>query len=170
MTGNYWDYPTSTDVIPYSDNPLSLNTPDNTNVANFFKDDGIENGYDGGWAVTGITSRDPGLNYLTDVGAYSLAVSPYGTYDQGGSLWEWNELSDSLESRGLRGGDWGDLHFDLLSTLRNGFIPSTENSVYGFRIAGAIPEPQSVLLGFCFTCFIFAWGRSLTARRRSTGR
>jgi formylglycine-generating enzyme required for sulfatase activity len=26
-----------------------------------------------------------------DVGAYALSDSPYGTFDQGGNAWEWNE-------------------------------------------------------------------------------
>ena len=30
VTGNYWDYPTSTDDVPYSDNPVSLNYPANS--------------------------------------------------------------------------------------------------------------------------------------------
>ena len=26
----------------------------------------------------------------TDVGAYTVSASPYGTFDQGGNVWEWN--------------------------------------------------------------------------------
>src|SRR5690606_9971894 len=28
---------------------------------------------------------------VTDVGAYTGSASPYGTFDQGGNVWEWNE-------------------------------------------------------------------------------
>ncbi|MBI2825524.1 MAG: SUMF1/EgtB/PvdO family nonheme iron enzyme [Planctomycetia bacterium] len=89
-TGNYWDYPMSTDSEPYSDQPPGA-TPDNTRVGNFLKEDGLANGYDDGLAVTGTTNFDPSQNYLTDVGAYSLAPGPYGTFDQGGNVAEWNE-------------------------------------------------------------------------------
>ncbi|MEX2316404.1 MAG: SUMF1/EgtB/PvdO family nonheme iron enzyme [Pirellulales bacterium] len=82
-TGNYWDYPTATDAVPYSDQPPGSGAPDPSNTANFFKNDGIANGYDDGYAVTGSTSFVNSQNYLTDVGAYTLADSPYGTFDQG---------------------------------------------------------------------------------------
>jgi hypothetical protein len=52
VTGNYWDYPTSTDAVPFSDQPPGSDAPDLSNTANFFKDDGIANGYDDGFAVT----------------------------------------------------------------------------------------------------------------------
>lgn len=42
--GFYYDYPTGTDTAPYSDKPGSLNTPDDTSVANFFKNDSVPNG------------------------------------------------------------------------------------------------------------------------------
>jgi len=159
ITGNYWDYPTSTDVVPYSDNPSSLNTPDDTNVANVFKNDGIANGFDDGYAVTGSTSLDNNQNYLTDVGAYSQAVSPYGTFDQGGNVWEWNELvfdpdlgplpivligeggevqPDSSFLRGSRGGCWCGSSGSL-SALDRGYVgPTSENSIFGFRVASVI--------------------------------
>ena len=41
---------------------------------------------------------------LTDVGAYALSDSPYGTYDQGGNVWEWNEQIVSGSARGSGAG------------------------------------------------------------------
>jgi formylglycine-generating enzyme required for sulfatase activity len=46
----------------------------------------------------------PVLSALTNVGAYTLSDSPYGTYDQGGNVWEWNEQNVSGSYRGFRGG------------------------------------------------------------------
>ncbi len=47
------------------------------------------------------------LNYLTDVGAFTASGSYYGTYDQSGNVWEWNDLDGTvLPYRGIRGGFW----------------------------------------------------------------
>ena len=62
VTGNYWDYPTSTDAVPYSDQPPGSGAPTQSNTANFYKDDGIANGYDDGYAVTGSTIRSIDLH------------------------------------------------------------------------------------------------------------
>ena len=37
VTGNYWDYPTSTDAVPYSDQPPGSGAPDPSNTANFYQ-------------------------------------------------------------------------------------------------------------------------------------
>jgi formylglycine-generating enzyme required for sulfatase activity len=149
VTGNYWDYPTSSDTVPYSDNPGSLNTPDDSNVANFFQDDATANGYDDGLAVTGSPNFYNDQNYLTDVGAYSLAMSPYGTFDQGGNVFEWNEavIMFSTEVRGLRGGDYNAFASGLLAAARGDRFPTVEMSSIGFRVATRIPEPSTLLLG-----------------------
>lgn len=149
VTGNYWDYPTSTDAIPYSDNPSSLNTPDNSNVANFYRDDSIANGYNGGYAVTDSTIDDDGQNHLTDVGAYPLAASPYDTFDQGGNVWEWTEEVSADPGRELRGGGWsstgslGLAYLQLSATRRITALPEYHGR-YGFRVA-SIPEPSTAL-------------------------
>lgn len=49
----------------------------------------------------------PGQNYLTDVGAFSGSVSYYGTFDQNGPLYQWNDLDGSpYPYRGIRGSFW----------------------------------------------------------------
>ena len=145
--GVYYDYPTGTDIAPFSDNPANLSTPDDSNVANVNEDDGTVNGYDDGLAITGSTNIVSTQNYLTDVGAYSLATSPFGTYDQGGNVEEWNEtVIHSVDSfRIIRGGDWsGGSHF--LHANRSFFAgPAVEYGGVGFRVA-SVPEPTTTLM------------------------
>ncbi|MGI9458294.1 MAG: formylglycine-generating enzyme family protein, partial [Aeoliella sp.] len=153
VTGNYWNFPTLADTEPYSDDPSSLNTPDDTKAANFFKNDRNLNGYDDGFAVTGSTSDDDNQNYLTDVGAYSLATSPYGTFDQGGNVWEWNEAVISSSSRGVRGGGWYNSAGGLWAPDPNLDNPSDETGGVGFRVASTIPEPTTSALALAAVLF-----------------
>jgi len=143
QSGIYRDYPMgSIHHPPYSDNPNSVNTP-NFAAANFFNDDRIGNGYNSGFAVTGSPVFDFFQNYLTDVGAYTRSPSEYGTFDQGGNVWEWTESAGVL-----RGGSYISRPntFDLASTGRRLDAPFTGSDTYGFRVA-SIPEPSSLLLG-----------------------
>ena len=151
VTGNYWDYPTSTDAEPYSDQPPGSGAPTESNTANFFKDDGLANGYDDGYAVTGSTTSSVSQNYLTDVGAYTASLSPYGTFDQGGNVWEWTEAviwHDTVTCRNVRGGSWGYISDDLSASSPHGLgSPEfSESSDHGFRVA-SIPEPSTGPLG-----------------------
>ncbi len=102
VTGNFWDYPTSTDGVPYSDQPPGIAAPDASNTGNFLQNDGVANGYDDGYAVTGSPGFVNSQNYFTDVGAYTESLSPYGTYDQGGNVFEWNETVIQFSERGVR--------------------------------------------------------------------
>jgi formylglycine-generating enzyme len=152
-TGNYWDYPTSTNDEPYSDDPASLDYP--ANSANYWNDDyNYSNGVNDGCAVASP--------YLTNVGAYALSVSPYGTLDQGGNVLEWNEADvwdAGGSSRNVRGGAWGGYSYLLLASYRNNnFVPSSEGGYIGFRVA-IVPEPAGVamLLGIAVTALLYWW-------------
>jgi formylglycine-generating enzyme required for sulfatase activity len=149
--GGYWLYPMRTNSEPYSDQPPGA-TPDNTRVGNFIKDDGLANGYDDGYAVTGmdVTSYSSTQNYLTDVGAYTSSPSPYGTYDQGGNVWEWNEALIVDWFRGWRGSSWSYGSNYLQASIRFGFSPAFETPNNGFRVASRaeiVPEPGTAVLG-----------------------
>jgi formylglycine-generating enzyme required for sulfatase activity len=138
-TDAYWAYPTKTNSVPYSDQPPGA-TPDNTRVANFFKNDGINNGYDDGLAVTGSISIVSGQNYLTDVGAYASSPGYFGTFDQGGNVFEWNETLVP-GGRGMRGGAWGFFSATLHASDREYFNPAFGDGYIGFRVA-KIAEPE----------------------------
>jgi formylglycine-generating enzyme required for sulfatase activity len=151
VTANYWEYPTSTDAEPFSDQPPGSGALTQFNTANFNKDDFIANGYDDGFAVTGSPIGSSTQNYLTDVGAYTASLSPYGTFDQGGNVREWNDAVEArMEGsfRVFRGGDWGTDSILLEAGWRDviGVVPTLEFNYLGFRVA-SIPEPSTVLMG-----------------------
>src|SRR5688572_1353948 len=94
-----------TNSVPYSDQPPG-GAPDNSRVANFHWDDQNANGYNDGFAVSGSPRFSSSNPSLTDVGAYTSSSSYYGTFDQAGNVWEWNETAIRPASRGARGGSW----------------------------------------------------------------
>jgi formylglycine-generating enzyme required for sulfatase activity len=89
---------------------------------------------------------EPGA--VTDVGAYTGSASPYGTFDQGGNVWEWNdELYFTGALRAFRGGSWGDLASGLAASAPNRNDPRSGSGYTGFRVASLVPEPGTGLLG-----------------------
>jgi formylglycine-generating enzyme required for sulfatase activity len=149
VTANYWSFPTSTNATAFSDQTPGGDAPDGTNVANFYKFEGGINGYDDGYAVTGAPGIDMmnTQNYLTNVGAYTLADSPYGTFDQAGNVAEWTEAVIDMTERSLRGGSWFRGTGDLVATYQGSELPHTGFYSWGFRVASiAVPEPQPWLL------------------------
>jgi formylglycine-generating enzyme required for sulfatase activity len=89
VTGNFWNYPTS------ADNGVSyfLIDPDPGNNATF------SGGHVGEWTIGAPY-------YRTEVGAHENSASPYGTFDQGGNVMEFNETVPEWDIRGIRGGSW----------------------------------------------------------------
>jgi sulfatase modifying factor 1 len=138
---NYWTYPMRTNSIPYSDQPPGA-TPDNTRVGNFYRDDGVANGYDDGFAATGSTNYDANQNYLTNTGAYSSSPTYYGTFDQGGNVSEWTETPQVFFTgrRLVRGGALFNSYVALQKYTQSGVNSDddTQPSI-GFRVAG-IPQ------------------------------
>ncbi|NOZ41214.1 MAG: formylglycine-generating enzyme family protein [Planctomycetes bacterium] len=126
--GVYYEHATSNNMVPNNNLPSS----DSGNSANFFQSGGYTTG----------SSPYP----MTDVGAYTLSDSPYGTYDQEGNVREWNEAVVNMSARGFRGGSWFNESFNLAASLRGFVTPINESPRVGFRVA-SIPEPSSLLLG-----------------------
>jgi formylglycine-generating enzyme required for sulfatase activity len=156
---NYWAYPTRTNSEPNSDqSPGALLIQ--SNVANFIRNDSSANGYNDGYAVTGSATYSSSQNYLTDAAAYTSSTSPYGTFDQAGNVYEWNEALISGSSRGWRGGSWSSNSGGLLASIRFNLVPSSETSYLGFRVA-TVPEPSTLALAACA-----ALGLGFANRRR----
>jgi len=131
---NYWLYPTQSNTISLSQ-------------ANYW---------------TGAGSGPGSGTDSTTVGTYAYP-SYYGTYDQGGDVWQMNESIYSGSYRGLRGGSF---YRDGVSYLQSGShgvgYPTDEFLDIGFRVS-EVPEPAA--LG------IFTLGLTgLLARRRSARR
>jgi sulfatase modifying factor 1 len=144
----YFDYATSSNVAPLSDQPW-----DNPAAANYYNYDGLENGFNDGFAVSGTWDyRILSTNPLTDVGAYTEAKSPYGTFDQNGNVNEWTEAVEAVshprinDLRGWRGGSFNYDGFSNGLRLQDRRLV-TLNSAYatGLRVA-TIPEPTALAL------------------------
>ena len=79
------------------------------------------------------------IGHTTDVGSFSGSGSFYGTFDQSGNVYEWNDMDGTTGSlRGLRGGDWYLNAGELSSSLRYSVDPSDEINAFGFRLAGPV--------------------------------
>ena|SRR5262249_6720724 len=97
-------------------------------------------------------------------GSYTGSASPYGTFDQGGNVWEWNEAiiinsTSGVLGRGLRGGAFGDNPAFLAVSARNFAIPTLESETWGFRVA-MIPEPSTGLLVIAGLLGLAGWRRA----------
>ncbi len=141
-TSSYFQYPTSSNTLPIASGSTALANHANYNNA---------------------------VGNLTDVGAYSGTTSPYGAFDMGGNVFQWNEALISGSFRGLRGGSFSSNSGTLLSSNRYDANPVTEDggigSYIGFRMASlSVPEPSSLVLAACA-----AIGLLLAARRKFIG-
>ena len=82
--------------------------------------------------------------YRTEVGEFQNSDSPYGTFDQGGNVYEWNEAIRSGASRGLRGGSFSSYYSTLQAPYRYSYYPTYEFFYVGFRVS-EVPEPSSII-------------------------
>jgi formylglycine-generating enzyme required for sulfatase activity len=169
VTGNYWDYPMRTNDVPYSDQPPGSDAPTPSNTANLVYSDGLANNYDDGYAITGSSNFSGTQNYLTDVGAYTQSIGPYGTFDQAGNASEWTEslFGDVGYFRVLRGGDWaccfGSPGGAASAWTSGGDAPELNFFRYGFRVA-MVPEPGSLMLAAAGMGLWAVWRREINYR------
>jgi formylglycine-generating enzyme required for sulfatase activity len=105
-----------------------------TGGANPVNDKGVVNGANFGENGT-----------VTDAGSYIYASSYFGTYDQAGNLWEWNDTIHSGSRLVLRGGSFNGPETNLGAEYgRNYDSPANEYEFFGFRVASltAVPVPE----------------------------
>ena len=147
VTGSYWDYPTRTNSAPSN----ALVDPDPGNHATFSTSTG------------GLTIGAP--YYRTEVGAHENSASPYGTFDQGGNVQEFNETVPETDIRGIRGGSW--FWGDVLGVWYRpvDMHSSDEFSDLGFRVAtlGVTGTEVANLRGFDPLATYFTWDPLLGA-------
>jgi formylglycine-generating enzyme required for sulfatase activity len=133
---DYWLYPTQSDSAP--GNMIGTGA----NQANFKDTD---------YSVTQSQNYSSSQNYLTDGGAYSSSGSYYGTFDQGGNVWERTDAVTG-SSGDARGGSWSSNYETLQSSYRSGSGSTDELNFLGFRVASAteasiaVPEPSTAVL------------------------
>ncbi len=145
--GGYWEYQTRSNTAPTVATANATGDISNpgANVAN----------YNRGASWNGQAGN------LTTVGsAGALAESYFGTADQAGNVWEWNDAVIG-SSRGLRGGSWVNDSASMSTSSRGSNSPTSELFRVGFRVA-SVPEPSALLLT------MFSASVLLTRRRRST--
>jgi len=122
----YWDFATQSDTPPTAEGPAGTDM------------------------IYGSANHGFVVGDLTSVGAYSAkpSDSAYGTFDQGGNVFEWNEL-DFGPYRGMRGGSfyYTDLSgISLHAVARFLGEPSMGDCHLGFRLASEVPEPATLIL------------------------
>jgi formylglycine-generating enzyme len=118
----YWLYPTGSDTAPGRD---LADASDNN--ANYYG--------------TPCPIQSP--YYTTVGGEFQDSDSPYGTFDQGGNVWEWNEAILFGSYHVMRGGAFSFGGGDLQSGDRSGHDATYEVSNIGFRVS-QVPEPASL--------------------------
>jgi len=107
------------------------------------------------------------------VGSYIGSASPYGTFDQGGNIYEWSETIPTQNTytdshgcgpngslcREIFGGSFLQPASWALAGAREAWPASAENSTFGFRLA-YIPEPSTGLLVIAGLLGFGGWRRA----------
>jgi len=141
---DYWAFATATNTVPTLATANGVGDIQNpgSNVANYYS--GADwNGLDGN--PTTVGSAGPS------------SASYYGTSDQAGNVWEWNETLFG-GYRGFRGGSWGDSEVNLAASGLYYYNPTAEAHSIGFRVATiAVPEPGTLLLGVLGLFGLLCW-------------
>jgi sulfatase modifying factor 1 len=133
-SGVYFDFPAGSNTQPACAAPSGA--PNSANC-------------DAGVRFPSDDATDADVDNLTSVGSFTGSPSPFGTFDQGGNVWEWTDTRPRLDSspHTFRGGSFDELGVNLRASTRpsGSFFAETQN--IGFRLATTIiPEPGTGLL------------------------
>jgi formylglycine-generating enzyme required for sulfatase activity len=123
VSNRYFDFPAGSDVRTTCTEPGVM-----ANTAN---------------CVPAVGEPRRSIYDLTDVGIYSGAASPNGTFDQGGNVFEWSGENFG-SNRGVRGGGFSTAAEALAASLRQGTGSSQEGNNLGFRVAMIAHPPIAV--------------------------
>lgn len=118
---DFWLYPTRSNSLP--GNVVG----ELANQANFRTPNSF-------YSVTQSGTYSSSQNYLTTGEAFSESASFYGTFDQGGNVYEWND-AEIGPNRGRRGGSWGLNEDNLRSSYHDSSNSDLEYNDLGFRVA-----------------------------------
>ncbi len=140
VIANYWDFPTQADEPNVPSNILI--DPDPGNSANFARDS--------------YTVGPP--YWTTEVGEFENSASAYGTFDQGGNLWEWNETAVNDSARGIRGGFYDHDFGGLRASSSRHYRQAHSSGNVGLRMA-SVPEPGCITLFVCGLAAGLIWWR-----------
>lgn len=135
----YCDYPTRYNSAPGRD----MNDT-NGNNANYYNGN-----------VVSFRPIDSGLYPTTLAGEFQRSASYYGTFDQGGNVWEWNEATVDGVDRVLRGGAFHISSDFMHASYRGHTSPTGESGAIGFRLA-LVPDPATLVMMFFGCCAVFS--------------
>ena len=125
----YYLYATQQDIAP-ANNPAATSGP----IANYLVGPI--------YSVTQSAVFSPTQNYLTDVGAFATSGSYYGTFDQNGNVYQWNDLSGAAgKFRGLRGGFWAGGAVTLQKSTFTQATATRQANDTGIRLVGTLSVP-----------------------------
>jgi formylglycine-generating enzyme required for sulfatase activity len=91
-------------------------------------------------ATANSANCDLEVGDYTSKGSYTGSASPYGTFDQGGNVYEWNEANIS-GSRAARAGSFFHNETGLAASSRSVSNPTLETEYVGIRVARLAPPP-----------------------------
>lgn len=153
---SYWLYPTRSNSAPTlatADASGNISNP-GVNVAN----------YQDGASWNGL------INFTTVGSAGPLSDSFYGTADQGGNLYEWNEATDPWSFPSVRGGSINVTSGGLESGPGYQLDPASEVGYgVGFRVA-TVPEPGTAVLAIIGCALIWCSRAIRPQRGRGAGK
>jgi len=86
------------------------------------------------------------------VGTYAADPSHYGTFDQGGNVWELNDTIVNTTNRGMRGGSLTTPDSTLQSSFGGNTNPTDEIFFIGFRVSSLAPIPEPAAYAAILGC------------------